>query len=118
VSSAASHHYARRMEPDPIAPGDLVSITTAGPVLDAIVVELPSAAKAVVAVVDRTRGPVLRTVDASTLSPRAEDGPNDRALRLLIRRTPTGEGPASRSGASARTVRSGHTRSAPHRSNG
>ena len=59
-----------------------------GPKLDGIVFDTPSATKVVVAVVDRGRGPVFRTVHPRTLSERAAEGADDRALRLLIRRTP------------------------------
>ena len=52
--------------------GELVKVATAGPLLDAIVFDTPSAHKAVVALVDRGRGPVFRTVNVNTLSERAE----------------------------------------------
>ena len=69
--------------------GDLVTVATAGPQIDGIVFDVPSASKVVVAVIDRVRGPVLRTVEPKALNERAEAGPDDDALRLLIRRTPS-----------------------------
>ncbi len=68
--------------------GGLVKVAGGGPELDGIVFDVPSRSKVIVAVVDGGRGPVLRTVHPKTLSERAEGGPDDRALRLLIRRTP------------------------------
>ena len=72
-----------------------------GPKLDGIVFDAPSATKVVVAVVDRGRGPVFRTVHPRTLSERPAEGADDRALRLLIRRTP----PPARGAASRRQRR-------------
>jgi hypothetical protein len=98
--------------------GDLVKVADGGPQLDGIVFDLPSRTKVVVAVVDPSRGPVFRTVSPSTLSERAEEGPADRALRMLIRRTPvparakTGDG-----GAAGRGSR-GHARGTMHRTTG
>lgn len=100
------------------AAGDLVTIATAGPALDGIVVETPSAAKAVVAMMDRKRGPVLRTVDRATLSLREDAGADDRALQLLIKRTPRSSGAGARGGAGPVSGRTGHTRAAMHRTTG
>ena len=101
-----------------IAPGDLVTLSTAGAPLDGIVAEVPSPTKAIVAVVDRKRGPVLRTVDRQSLSERAEPGSGDRALQLLIRRTPSAVQAKARGGANASSSRDAHTRAAMHRTTG
>jgi hypothetical protein len=103
---------------EPLHAGDLVKVTTAGPTVDAIVFELPSETKVVVAVVDPKKGPVLRTVGIETVSERAEDGPQDPALHALIRRTPsTARG--GRSGANGPVQgRRGHTRASMHRTTG
>ena len=42
--------------------GDLVTVATSGPQIDGIVFDLPSPTKAIVALMDRRRGPVLRAV--------------------------------------------------------
>ena len=89
-----------------------------GPALDGIVFDTPSATKVVVAVVDRGRGPVFRTVHPRTLGERAAEGADDRALRLLIRRTPPPSRGGARAGAGAGHGRSGHTRGAAHRTTG
>jgi hypothetical protein len=103
---------------DPHRAGDLVSLSTAGPTLDAIVFDTPSDQKVVVAVVDRTRGPVLRTVEASALSERTDAGPTDAALRALIRRTPS-SARGGRAGAQGSVQgRRGHSRSTMHRTTG
>lgn len=96
-----------------------MKVAGTGPEQDGIVFDTPSASKVVVAVVDPERGPVLRTVHLNTLSAREEEGPADKALRLLIRRTP----PPPLRGASAAGVgsgrgRAGHTRGASHRTTG
>jgi hypothetical protein len=101
-----------------IGVGDLVTVSGDGPVLDGIVFDLPSRSKAVVAVVDRKRGPVFRSVGVDALAARAEEGPNDHALHLLIRRTPGG----GRTGGPARTGTThgsaGFARPAAHRPTG
>src|SRR4051812_43258252 len=103
---------------DSISVGDLVSVVSQGPDLDGIVFDAPSASKVVVAVVDRARGPVFRTVHPDTLRERTEEGPDDKALRLLIRRTPPPVHGAARDGSSAGGRRAGHTRAATHRTTG
>jgi hypothetical protein len=103
---------------DAPAQGELVKVATGGPELDGIVFDHPSASKVVVAVVDASRGPVLRTFPANTLSERTEEGPSDRALRLLIRRTPSPARAGSRGGVSGGRARPGHTRGAVHRPTG
>ena len=89
-----------------------------GPQLDGIVFDTPSTTKVVVAVVDRGRGPVFRTVHPRTLSERTAEGADDRALRLLIRRTPAAGAAAPRRWdgrpASGRIRRTTARRDAPH----
>jgi hypothetical protein len=100
-------------------PGDLVQVAGAGPELDGIVFDTPSDSKVVVAVMDPVRGPLFRTVSPSTLSERAADGEHDRALRLLIRRTPPPVPGAARGGGTGARGRSaGFKRGAAHRPTG
>jgi hypothetical protein len=101
-----------------IGAGDLVKVADDGRELDGIVFDTPSSSKVIVAVIDRTRGPVFRTVHPSTLSPRTEDSPDDRALRLLVRRTPPPVHGAARGGSSGGPARAGHFRGAAHRPTG
>jgi hypothetical protein len=68
--------------------GQLVKVADGGAVRDGIVFDLPSHLKVVVALVDPRRGPVFRTVHPKTLAERLEEGPDDPALRRLLRRTP------------------------------
>src|SRR5450755_4975243 len=68
--------------------GELVKVAGGGPELDGIVFDAPSRSKVVVAVVEPGRGPVFRTVHPKSLTERTQEGPDDRALRLLVRRTP------------------------------
>jgi hypothetical protein len=97
---------------------ELVKVTGTGGVVDGIVFDTPSSSKVVVAVMDAARGPVLRTVNPKALAPRGEAGPADRALRLLMRRTPSpGSGPARHTNAGAKG-RSGFQRGAAHRTTG
>src|SRR3954454_20007488 len=103
---------------DEIAAGDLVKVATAGPQNDGIVFDLPSASKAVVAVIDRGRGPVMRTVPRTALSERAEAGPDDRALRLLVRRTPHAVHATAREGSGPAQRPAAHTRAPRHRTTG
>jgi hypothetical protein len=103
---------------EPIRVGALVKVAGPGPELDGIVFDTPSDSKAVVAVVDPGRGPVLRTVQARTLSERTEEGRHDHALRLLIRRTPAPVHGAARGGSGTGRGRAGHTRGATHRTTG
>src|ERR1700704_1922119 len=98
--------------------GDLVSVAGAGAPRDGIVYDTPSPSKVVVAVVDPRRGPGFRTVHPKTLTEREKEGPQDPALRLLIRRTPPpAHGPA-RGGVTGRKGREGFTRGASHRPTG
>src|SRR3954447_25101419 len=104
------------MEPTPTT--DQVTVETGHARIDGIVAEMPSASKAVVAVMDRRRGPVLRTVLQTALTHRAEPGPDDRALRLLIRRTAPATRGGARVGPQVGRGRAGHTRAAMHRPTG
>src|SRR3954465_1617900 len=103
---------------DSVGAGELVKVADGGPEVDGIVFDTPSSSKVVVAVVDRARGPVFRTVHPSTLSARTEEGPDDRALRLLVRRTPPPVHGAARGGSTGGHGRAGHTRGAAHRPTG
>ena len=100
-----------------IAAGQLVKVATPGPQIDGIVFDVPSASKVLVAVIDRAKGPVLRSVAADAVSEREQEGPDDAALQLLIRRTPA----TSRGGGSGGTGvqgSSGHSRATGHRTTG
>jgi hypothetical protein len=103
---------------EPMSAGDLVKVSTGRSPIDAIVVDVPSASKVVVAMRDQTRGPVLRTVSRKDVAERAEPGPDDRALGLLMRRTHAPTRGAARGGAGGGPGRGGHTRPAPHRTTG
>jgi hypothetical protein len=98
--------------------GELVKVADGAAELDGIVFDTPSNSKAVVAVVDPSRGPLFRTVHPNTLTERAEAGPNDHALRLLIRRTPPPSHGAPGSTARGGQRRSGFTRGTSHRPTG
>jgi hypothetical protein len=101
-----------------IRPGDLVQVTESGPALDGIVFDTPSGRKVVVAVVDPRRGPLFRTVPPEALTERLEEGPDDPALRRLLRRTPLPVDGGARAGAGAGHGRAGHHRAATHRTTG
>jgi hypothetical protein len=102
-----------------LSAGELVKVATGGPQVDGIVFDIPSDAKVVVAMMDRRRGPVLRTVDRKALNERAEAGPDDRALLLLVRRTSrAGHGAAPGWDSAAGSGRAGHTRASRHRTTG
>jgi hypothetical protein len=103
---------------DPIAVGQLVTVDTGRGQSDGIVFDLPSAAKAVVALIDRTRGPVLRTVDRTALSERAEPGDDDRALQLLVRRTAPASRGTGNPGVQGGGRREAHGRASAHRPTG
>src|SRR4051812_13797444 len=103
---------------DATSADELVKVATDGPVLDGIVFDRPSPTKAVVAVMDRRRGPVFRTVHPRALTEHTEEGPDDRALHLLIRRTPAPAHGARRGGAAIGRGRAGHTHAAGHRTTG
>jgi hypothetical protein len=101
-----------------VSAGELVRVSEGGPARDAIVFDTPSRSKVVVAVVDPSRGPVFRTVHPKTLRERTEEGPDDRALNLLVRRTPPPARGAMRGGVRGGRARPGHARSAMHRTTG
>jgi hypothetical protein len=103
---------------DSITPGDLVKVAVGTAGLDGIVFVVPSATKVVVAVVDRKRGPGFRTVSRSEVSERDEPGPDDPALRLLIKRTPPPPSDSSRGASGAAHGRAGFKRGAAHRATG
>lgn len=100
------------------SPGELVKVAGAGADLDGIVFDTPSTTKVVVAVVDPARGPVFRTVHPKALTERTEAGPDDRALRLLVRRTPLPVHGAARGATLGGQGRSGFQREAMHRTTG
>jgi hypothetical protein len=103
---------------DSVSAGELVKVAGTGPELDGIVFDTPSNSKVVVAVMDPTRGPLFRSVNLSALSERAEAGPHDRALALLIKRTPPPVRGGGRAGLADTRGRSGYKRGAAHRSTG
>lgn len=103
---------------EPLRAGDLVRVVGDGPALDGIVFDAPSSSKVAVAVMDPRRGPVFRTVHPDVLSERSEEGPDDRALRLLLRRTPVPVRGETRGAGRGGQGRAGYTRSATHRSTG
>lgn len=103
---------------DTAGPGDLVTVVDGSTELDGLVFDRPSNAKVIVAVVDPTRGPVFRTVNPNALTEREQEGPNDRALRLLVRRTPPPPNSVARGGTRGGQGREGFTRGAAHRATG
>jgi hypothetical protein len=100
------------------SPGQLVKVAGARRPIDGIVFDTPSSTKVVVAVIDRGRGPVFRTVHPSALSERDDAGPDDRALQLLIRRTPDPKRGGGRGSTGSEQAHAGHTRTAMHRTTG
>jgi hypothetical protein len=98
--------------------GELVKVADGGPELDGIVFDTPSRSKVVVAVVDPARGPVFRTVHPKTLTERSDEAPEDRALHLLIRRTPQPTRGAAAGGVASGRGNPGHARTAMHRTTG
>jgi hypothetical protein len=108
--------YAMSMEST--SAGELVKVASGGPELDGIVFDTPSRSKVVVAVVDPGRGPVFRTVHPKTLTERTGEAPDDRALHLLIRRTPPPAPSATIGGIASGRGNPGHTRTAMHRTTG
>jgi hypothetical protein len=105
---------------EPVSTGELVKVAGGGPERDGIVFDIPSKSKVVVAIVDPGRGPVLRTVHPKLLSERSEEGSDDRALHLLIRRTPAPPARSPSGGAMAAAGRgsAGHARGTMHRTTG
>jgi hypothetical protein len=98
--------------------GELVKVGVGGSARDGIVFDTPSRAKVVVAVVDPDRGPRFRTVNPKELTEREEEGPDDRALQLLIRRTPPAVGGAGRGALPGGRGQPGFKRGATHRTTG
>jgi hypothetical protein len=101
-----------------VSVGGLVKVAVGGPELDGIVFDVPSRSKVIVALVDRGRGPVMRTVHPDALTERAEEGPDDRALRLLVRRTPPPTRGNAGGGTSTGRGSRGHARGTMHRTTG
>jgi hypothetical protein len=102
-----------------VAIGDLVTVAGTGPTVDGLVFDTPSRTKVVVAVVDKARGPVFRTVHPDTLTEREAEGPDDPALRSLVRRTPAPAHGGGRAGSSGRKGSAGgFTRGPAHRPTG
>ena len=98
--------------------GELVKVGLGSSARDGIVFDVPSRSKVVVAVVDAERGPRFRTVSPKELTKREEQGPDDRALQLLIRRTPPAVGGAAGSALPGRRGQAGFKRGATHRTTG
>jgi hypothetical protein len=98
--------------------GELVRVSAGGPALDGVVFDMPSRSKVVVAVVDPSPGPLLRTVTLNQLTAREEEGPDDRTLRLLIQRTPRPVTGAARGALGGGHSRSGFKRGSAHRPTG
>jgi hypothetical protein len=98
--------------------GDLVKVADGSTELDGLVFDRPSSSKVIVAVVDPARGPLFRTVNPDTLTEREHEGPDDRALRLLIRRTPPPPNAVARGATRGGLRREGFTRGATHRPTG
>jgi hypothetical protein len=103
---------------DEITVGETVSVGGGGPVLDGVVFDTPSTSKVIVAVVDPKRGPLFRTVSPKALTARQQEGPHDRALQQLIRRTPSPAHTAARAAASSQGGSAGFRRGAMHRTTG
>jgi hypothetical protein len=98
--------------------GDLVKVAVGRRETDGIVFDVPGGNKVIVALVDRERGPVMRTVELKDLTERTEAGPDDRALQMAIRRTPGGVRGAARAGSGSGQARAGHQRASMHRTTG
>lgn len=96
-------------------PGALVTVATGGPLIDAIVVTRPSPQKAMVAMVDAVKGPVLRAVAVTALAERENEGAQDKVLHNLIRRSGHGLGAGPHDGAGAVRGSRGHARTSMHR---
>ena len=101
-----------------VSVGELVRVPAGGSELDGLVFDTPSSSEVVVAVVDSARGPQFRTVNQRTLTGRAEEGPHDRALRLLVRRTPPPVRGAGHDSVGSERGPSGYKRAPTHRPTG
>jgi hypothetical protein len=98
--------------------GDLVTVSGERGERDGIVFHIPSKSKVVVAVQDPARGAVMRTFHPGTLAERTVAGPDDDALRQLIRRTPSiGRGEPRGQNGPGKGPR-GHNRAPAHRATG
>ena len=100
--------------------GDLVTVATAGPQIDGIVFDLPRGAKAVVAVIDRTRGPGAALRRRATRSATRERPGADDPGAARADPPHAGAGPvrARRQPAAAARRAAGFRRSATHRTTG
>ena len=98
--------------------GSLVTVGGERSETDGIVFDTPSRSKTVVAVMDAAKGPVFRSVHPRTLTERENEGPADRALRLLMRRTPSTTKGNPRAGSTQGHGSSGHARATAHRTTG
>lgn len=103
---------------DAVSAGELVKVADGSTELDGLVFDRPSSSKVIVAVVDPTRGPLFRTVNPNTLTEREQEGPNDRVLRLLVRRTPPPPNALARGTTRGGQRRAGFARGATHRPTG
>lgn len=103
---------------DAPAAGDLVSVALGGRTIDGLVFDTPSRTKVVVAVVLPGRGPMFQTVHPDALSIREQEGPQDTALRSLVRRTSPATHSAARGGGGGGKGAAGFTRRAAHRPTG
>jgi hypothetical protein len=101
-----------------VNPNELVKVAGDGQPVDGIVFDTPSSSKVVVAVIEKGRGPVFRSVKPDALTPRTDEGPDDPALRLLMRRTPAPVRGASRGATFKGHGRSGQQRGTAHRPTG
>src|SRR4051794_18103608 len=107
------------MEDEEIPVGALVKLIGEGvPKVDGIVFDKPSQTKVTVALVDPARGPSFRTVHPENVAERTEEGPQDKALRALMQRTPLPSHGGGRGAAGAGQGRRGHTHGVPHRPTG
>jgi hypothetical protein len=100
----------------PVLIGSLVTVADGDHQRDGIVFDLPSPKKAVVAILDKKRGPVLQGFHPSAISERSTDGADDPQLHALIKRTPPPTG--RRSAATGVGQRAGHGRASAHRTTG
>jgi hypothetical protein len=99
-------------------PGELVKVADGSTQLDGLVFDRPSSSKVIVAIVDPTRGPLFRTVSPDAVTLREQEGPHDRALRLLVRRTPLPQSAVGHGATRGAQRRAGFTRGATHRTTG
>ena len=99
--------------------GQRVTVALPRVTLDGIVFQAAGPQKVIVAVPDRGKGTVLRTVAVDVVSERETDGALDDELRKLIRRTPsTARGGANAGKGAGGAGQAGHNRSPAHRTTG